>query len=406
MAFFAARQPILDIDKNVYGYELLFRTSTDNVFPDIDEEKATSKMIEGLQFDLGLDKISAGKVAFINFTEQSILQSYPLLLPKNKVVVEVLETVKPTAAVFKQLEILFEKGYTIAFDDFIHSNEWERFYKLCKIIKVDCLNVSDEQLIDIEKLITRHPHIILLAEKVESYEEYKRYAALGFTLFQGYFFSKPEVMKSVSMSSSQSLLSSLLNEVSRDEPDIDQITKLIEIDAGLSFKVLRYTQSPIFQRRKKIDSIRQAVVLLGEKELENFIMLLFAASLGEDKPTELIKLSIHRAKFCEQLALLSNKSDQVSSAFLVGMLSLIDAMLDSSIEELIGNMPLSNKIKQALLVHKGWLANVILLCQLMEKGDWKKLEKACSLMKIDCEEVVQAYDESGVWDEHRLTLLI
>lgn len=406
MAFFAARQPILDIDKKVFGYELLFRTSTDNVFPDIDEEKATSKMIEGLQFDLGLDKISAGKVAFINFTEQSILQAYPQLLPKQKVVIEVLETVKPTAAIYDQIEILFDDGYSIALDDFIHTSEWECFYKFCKIIKVDCLNVSPEQLDDIGKLKTRHPHLVLLAEKVESYEEYKRYAGLGFTLFQGYFFSKPEVIKSVSMSSSQSMLSSLLNEVTKPEPNINQITKLIEIDAGLSFKLLRYTQSSLFHRRNKINSIRQAIVMLGTKELKSIVMLLFAASLGEEKPTELVKLSIHRAKFCERLALLSNKNDQISAAFLVGMLSLIDAMLDANIEELIGNMPLSEKIKQALLVHKGWLANVILLCELMEKGQWKKLEKACSLMKINCDEVMQAYDESAVWAEERLLLLL
>lgn len=406
MVFFAARQPILDIDKEVYGYELLFRTSTDNVFPDVDEEKATSKMIEGLQFDLGLDKISAGKFAFINFTEQSILKLYPQLLPKQKVVIEILETVSPTDDVYAQLKILFEEGYTIALDDFIHTKEWERFYELCKIIKVDCLDVSAKQLDDITKLKTRHPHIVLLAEKVESYEQFKEYADLGFTLFQGYFFSKPEVIRSVSMSSTQSLLSSLLNEVTQDEPDINKITKLVEIDVGLSFKVLRYTQSPIFQRRKKIESIRHAVVLLGNKELESITMLLFAASLGENKPTELIKLAIHRAKFCENLALLSNKKDQVSSAFLVGMLSLIDAMLDASIEDLIGKMSLSHKIKQALLVHKGWLASAISLCQVMEKGDWQQLDEACELMNIEPDDVAQAYEDSATWAEQRLALVV
>lgn len=406
MAFFAARQPILDIDKKVFGYELLFRTSTDNVFPDIDEEKATSKMIEGLQFDLGLDKISSGKFAFINFTEQSILQLYPKLLPKQKVVIEILETVRPTPEVYEQIKVLFDNGYTIALDDFIHSEAWEPFYELCKIIKIDCLDISSEQLNEIANLKTRYPHIVLLAEKVETYEQFKEYKKLGFTLFQGYFFSKPEVMKSVSMSSTQSLLASLLNEVTQDEPNIGQITKLMEIDVALSFKVLRYTQSPLFQRRKKIDSIRHAIVMLGKKELESFTMLLFAASFGENKPSELIKLSIHRAKFCEQLALLSDKKDQVSSAFLVGMLSLIDAMLDANIEDLIGEMSLADKIKQALLVNKGWLANAVSLCKLMEKGDWQQLDKACALMNVDCDEVAKVYAESGEWAEQRLTFII
>jgi EAL and modified HD-GYP domain-containing signal transduction protein len=406
MAFFAARQPILDIKKKVYGYELLFRTGTDNVFPNIDQEKATSKMIEGLQFDLGLDKISAGKFAFINFTEESILKSYPNLLPKEQVVIEVLETVKPTSNIYEALKKLSQEGYVIALDDFIHSEEWEPFYTLCKIIKVDCLNITTEQLSDIAKLKIRHPHIVLLAEKVESYEEFARYIDLGFDLFQGYFFSKPEVMKNVSMSSSQSLLTSLLNEVTRLEPDVKQITTLLETDAGLSFKILRYTQSPLFQRGSKIESIRQAVVLLGKAELERFIVLLFAASLGQDKPSELIKLSMHRAKFSETLALLSHKKNQESSAFLVGMLSLIDAMLDANIEELIGNMPLSDNIKDALLVHKGWLANVILVCEIMEKGQWNKMDKACAIMKLEYDDVVCAYEDAAIWAEQRLSMLL
>lgn len=406
MAFFAARQPILDVNKQVYGYELLFRTSTDNVFPDIDQEKATSKMIEGLQFDLGLDKISSGKYAFINFTEDSILKSYPSLLPKSQVVIEVLETVQPSADIYQALKELSEEGYVIALDDFIHSEEWEAFYAICKIVKVDCLNTSDEELKEISKLKIRHPHIILLAEKVESYEEFKRYAQMGFDLFQGFFFSKPEVMKNVSMSSAQSLLSNLLNEVTKPEPNIKHVTALLEMDAGLSFKVLRYTQSPLFKRSKKIESIRQAVVMLGKVELERFVMLLFAASLGQDKPSELIKLSMHRAKFSEKLAGLSNKKDKESSAFLVGMLSLIDAMLDANIEELIGNMPLSETIKEALLVHKGWLANVILVCEIMEHGKWAKLDRACTILKVEYDDLVRAYDEAGVWAEERLALLI
>jgi EAL and modified HD-GYP domain-containing signal transduction protein len=170
MAFFAARQPILDVNKNVYGYELLFRTGADNVFPDIDQEKATSKMIEGLQFDLGLDKISSGKFAFINFTEESIIKSYPRLLPKDKVVIEILETVNPTDEIYTELKELYDEGYVIALDDFIHNEQWERFYEICKIIKVDCLNILEDELTEIASLQKRHPHILLLAEKVESYE--------------------------------------------------------------------------------------------------------------------------------------------------------------------------------------------------------------------------------------------
>lgn len=406
MAFFAARQPILDVNKNVYGYELLFRTGADNVFPDIDQEKATSKMIEGLQFDLGLDKISSGKFAFINFTEESIIKSYPRLLPKDKVVIEILETVNPTDEIYTELKELYDEGYVIALDDFIHNEQWERFYEICKIIKVDCLNILEDELTEIASLQKRHPHILLLAEKVESYEEFTRYLDLGFDLFQGYFFSKPELMTNASMSSSQALLSSLLTEITKDQPNIKLITSKLEMDAGLSFKVLRYTQSPLFKRAGKIESIRHAVIMLGEAELERIIMLLFAASLGHDKPNELIKLSMHRAKFCESLAVISRTKDNISSAFLVGMLSLVDAMLDASIEDLIGNMPLSDSIKKALLTKTGWLAEAVSICEIIEKGEWVKLDKACVVMELEYDEVVSAYLDSAIWAQERLELMV
>ncbi|MFW8589208.1 EAL and HDOD domain-containing protein [Glaciecola sp. 2405UD65-10] len=405
MSFFSARQPILDTDKNIFGYELLFRISSDNIFPDVDEEAATSKMIEGLQFDLGLDKIASGKWAFINFTEQSLLNAYPNMLPKEKVVVEVLETVTPTPVVYKQLQTLAIEGYVIALDDFIHSDAWEPYYKFTQIIKVDCKFISQTELDDILDVKARFPHIKLLAEKIENYKEFIRYEKLGFELFQGYFFAKPEVIKSVSLSSSQSVLSGLLSEVTKKVPNFAQITKLFEIDVALSFKLLRYTQSPIFKRRKSIDNIKQAVVLLGHTELERFVMLLFAATIGEGKPTALIKLSIHRAKFCEQFAERAKFDKEVSSAFLVGMLSLIDAMLDAELEQLISAMPLSDSIKEALVLHQGLLSEFIALCQYCETGDWEAMEAAGEKYNITLDELLTIYQDAELWANERLSAL-
>lgn len=405
MAFFSARQPILDLDKRIFGYELLFRSSIENVFPNVDQEKATSKMIEGLQLDLGLDKISAGKLAFINFTEKSILQALPNLLPKTQVVIEILEDVTPSREVYVQLKKLAIEGYILALDDFVHSSEWEPFYKICQIIKVDCKSIEPAELESIKELKTRHPHLKLLAEKVESYDEFMLYKANGFELFQGYFFSKPEVIKSVSLSSSQTILSTLLNEITKPDVNVKEITRIFEIDVAVSFKLLRYTQSPLFQRRKKIENIRQAVVMLGQKELERFIMLLFAATFGEGKPHELIKMSMHRAKFCEQIADKANFKSQVSTAFLVGMLSLVDAMLDADLAELIGKMPLSDDIKEALLRHQGWLAEFVDLCHSLENGDWPKTEIASAKFNVDMEEMLSIYDESRKWAQERLDAL-
>lgn len=405
MAFFAARQPILDADKNLYGYELLFRSSMENAFPNVDEEKATSKMIEGLYLDLGLDRIASEKLAFINFTKSSVLEGHPTLLPADRVVVEILESVQPSDQIYSQMKKMHVNGYILALDDFIHNPHWERFYPLCQIIKVDCLDINEEQLKDIVEVRKRHPHIRLLAEKVENNEVFEQYKAMGFTLFQGYFFSKPEVIKSVSLNSSQSLLSAVLREVTEEEPKANEIARLLELDPGLSFKLLRYAQSPYFQRRAKVDSIKQAVVMLGKKELERFITLLFAATFGEAKPNELIRLSMQRAKFCEFFAQQTTYKNKLSSAFLVGMLSLLDAMLDANLATVISQLPLSADIKVALVRHQGWLADCIHLCKQFEQANWEGMVKACDKYEVDYDIMLEAYTESIVWSEQRLDML-
>ncbi len=406
MAFFTARQPILDLNRNLYGYELLFRNSLENVFPEVDPEQATSKIIENLQFNLGLTKVSAGKFAFINFTEQALLNGYPKLLPKEQVVIEVLETVNPTKEVMACLKELAEQNYQLALDDFIHNPAWEEFYQHCHIIKIDCKEISQNELNQVVLVKRRYPHLKFLAEKVENYEEFKRYASLGFDLFQGFFFSKPEVISNVSISSSNAQLTSLLNEVNQPELNLNEVTTIFETDVSLSFKLLRYAQSPLFARAKKIDSIKQAVVTLGQNELKRFVMFLVAVSFGENKPTELVKLSLQRAKFCEQLSMLKGKDDVSQGAFLAGMLSLIDAMLDSDITSLISNMPLADNIKHALIKSEGWIADSIKVCKIIERGDWVKIEKTSNLLKIDMQAMLEKYNEAENWAEERISFLL
>ncbi|MFC3123383.1 EAL and HDOD domain-containing protein [Agaribacter flavus] len=405
MALYTARQPILDASKNLVGYELLFRNGLENVFPDVDEEKATSKMLEGLHLEMGLDKIVEGKTAFINFTKQSLLSDYGFMLPAEKVTIEVLESVQPTKAVYAKMKALKEAGYSLALDDFVHSRYWEPFYPLCTTIKVDCMHISEEQLNDICDVVKRHPHILLLAEKVEDAATFERYKNLGFCLFQGYFFAKPEVIKSVSLSNSQSQLSTLLNEITKTAPNINKITEVFELDPNLSFKLLRYVQSPIFKRQQTVHSIKQAIVLLGADELEKFIMLLFAATFSENKPNELIRLSLQRAKFCEELAGKHNDKSKLSAAFLSGMLSLLDAMLDADLASVISKLPLAEEIKIALVRQQGALATYLHLCRTVEQGLWQELDNTSSSQKFPLEFIMSSFEKACEWAEERMLAL-
>jgi c-di-GMP phosphodiesterase len=334
LSFYAARQPILNLDKTLFAYELLFRQSLENVFPKINDDQATAKLIEGLQFNLGLETLTKGTLAFINFTQASLLDGYPLLLPKEQIVVEILETAKPGKRLLQACVELKEKGYMLALDDYEHDPLWRHFFPYIDIIKLDYQLSTPEQIQQILREIRDFPHIKLLAEKIETYAEYQQAIALGCVYFQGYFFSKPEVIRSISFKPSQMSLIKLMEEINSSEPNIAKVTAIFESDVDLAFKLLRYAQSPFFKRASQIANIKQALVMLGAAELKRFISLLFTAQFSQGKPAELTVMSLVRARFNE-LMMTKHKNAEHSSAFLVGLLSLIDAMVDADIGELM-----------------------------------------------------------------------
>ena len=297
MNFYAARQPILDKSKKLFAYELLFRDSIDNVFPDIDGDEATSKMIEASQFNMGISEFTGNKAAFINFTLETMEKGYPEMLTPEEVVVEILETVKPGKKLLALCKDLHTKGYTLALDDYEHKNVWAHFYPFIKIIKIDIQQSSIDDIKEVLIAIKDHPHIKMLAEKVETYEEYDQMLQLGFDYFQGYFFAKPEMIKTKTLSPSQIAMAELLYETSKTDLDLNSITSVFERDVSLSYKLLRYANSAIFKRRNEISTIKQALVILGSGELKRFIGLMFAVTANPDKPSELINMAITRSKF-------------------------------------------------------------------------------------------------------------
>ncbi len=404
MSFYAARQPILDINKDVFAYELLFRNSLENVFPKVSDQEATSKMVEGLQFNLGLEKLSQNKLAFINFTHESLLEGYPELLPKDQIVVEVLETARPTKRLLAECQKLKQNGYILALDDYEHAIPWIHFYPYIDIIKIDFTLTSLQQMEEIISAIKPFPHIKLLAEKVETHEEFQQAVEMGFSYFQGYFFSKPEVVESVALKPSHLVLSQLMAELSKEDPDIPKLSSLIESDVNLSFKLLRYSQSPLFKRRAEVSNIRQAIVLLGLGELRRFVALMFAAEFGENKPAELTLMSLIRARFCELLAL-AEKNPQNESAFLVGLLSLLDAMLNARLDELLDKLPLSEEVKRPLMRHEGKLATYLHLCEQFEKGHWEAAEYEIAQLSIEHQQIQEQYLESLSWATEKMLFL-
>ncbi|NQY65830.1 MAG: HDOD domain-containing protein [Alteromonadaceae bacterium] len=404
MYFYAARQPILDINKNLCAYELLFRDSINNVFPNIDENEATSKMVEASKFNLGISEFTGNKPAFINFTLDTLTSGYPEMLSPDELVVEILETVKPGKRLLAICKDLFEKGYTLALDDYEHQKVWAHFYPYIKIIKIDFQQSSIDDIKEVKKAIANFPDIQLLAEKVETYEEYNQALELGFVLFQGFFFAKPEIVKTKSLSPSQMSMAELLYETSKPDLDLNNITSVFERDVTLSYKLFRYANSAIFKRNSEISTIKQALVTLGAAELKRFIRLMFAANINPDKPSELITVSMARAKFCELMSSELNPPIDSSIAFLTGLLSVIDAIVDESLEFILGKLPLAKEIKDPLLTKKGPLAALLKLVELIEHADWDKTSIVIKKLSVNKEKVIECHNNALSWADEQSKL--
>ncbi|MGB1201816.1 MAG: EAL and HDOD domain-containing protein [Cognaticolwellia aestuarii] len=401
MYFYAARQPILDKEKKLFAYELLFRDSIDNIFPDIDADEATTKMIEASNFNLGISEFTGNKPAFINFTLETLIQGYPETLTTDEVVVEILETVKPGKKLLAICKDLHEKGYTIALDDYIHQSVWQHFYPFISIIKIDWQDTSIATIKDVKVAIQDFPHIKLLAEKVETYEEYNQALELDFELFQGFFFAKPEMVKTKSLSPSQMAMAELLYETSKKDLDLASITSVFERDVTLSYKLLRYANSAIFKRRNEISTIKQALVTLGSEELKRFLGLMFASNINPDKPSELINAAMVRAKFCELMASEVKPPIDNSIAFLTGLLSLIDAIVDEELASILSKLPLAQEIKDTLLTRKGVMASLIMLLEFIERAEWSKTTTVMETLGLEKSDVIKSYNEAIAWADEQ-----
>jgi EAL and modified HD-GYP domain-containing signal transduction protein len=404
MYFYAARQPILDRNKVLYAYELLFRDGLSNVFPEIDGDEATSRMIEGSQFSFGLDDFLGDKPGFINFTLESLIKKYPSMLPKEQVVVEILETVQPGKRLLAECKQLKEQGYTLALDDYIHQPVWRHFYPFIDIIKIDFRSTDIDTIKSVQQAIVDFPHIKLLAEKVETNEEFQQALDMGFCYFQGFFFSQPEMMQTKALSPAQMTLAELLYETSKAEMDLTKITDVFQRDVSLSYKLLRYSNSSIFKRRAEIETIKQALVVLGQSELKKFLSLLFTAQISSDKPAELMRMSMTRARFAEGLANIDGKVD-TGKAFLTGLMSLMDAILDEPIASVMEKLPLAKEIKDALVEHSGKLAEYLTLIKYYETAQWQKANQAMNDLGIAPEKVPDAYHTAVQWANEQMKAL-
>jgi len=396
MDIHVARQPILNRQQKLYGYELLFRGGTTNAFPDIDGDTATSRVLTDSFLNIGMERLAGNKPAFVNFTRELLLKKIPLLFDPKQLVVEILEDIAPEPDLIAACREIAAAGYPLALDDFVYRPELAPLMALAAIIKID-VRISPMDQVAAMARRTASTKVRLLAEKVETIEEFAQLQDLGIAFFQGYFFARPQIVSGRDIGTSKMNLLQLIAEVNGAQIELAKIEKLIHWDVNISYKLLRYINSAFFRRVQPVSSIKQALMMLGENGVRQFITLIATAELAAGKPTELIRTSIVRAKFCERIAAAQPAAQDAGERFLLGLFSMIDGILDIPMADVLAKLPLSANITSALSGSGGPLGQVLDLVKAYESGRWDRIASISEALGIDEKLLPGLYLEALGW---------
>jgi c-di-GMP phosphodiesterase len=377
-----ARQPILTRDERLYAYELLTRGSEGRALSASDGSVSTGSVLIGAVAEFGLEQLVGDVPAFVNVTAPFLTGELPLPVSPTQVVIEVLESVEPDPDTIAGLQRMKQLGYRIALDDYTGSRPgYEPFLQLADIVKVDCLAVAPEALSGIVDSL-RPYGVTLLAEKVETRELHQRCLALGFELFQGYYFARPDVARAHAPGVDQTNLLNLLAELNQPNVEIEELDAIISRDAALSFKLLRVLNSANFGMARRIGTVGEMLIYLGPPKVREIANLLLLVRC-DGKPLPLLMLAMQRASACQRLAGQALEGGG-QRAFLVGLFSALDAILDMPLETALAALPLSEDVREAILYRRGELGAILDLALALERGDWNALDKA-PIEGIDCE---------------------
>jgi len=396
---YIARQPIFTAAKEIYGYELLFRDSMNNMFPDIDGDVATSRLLSNSFSAFDLEQLCGGKMMFVNFTKDLLIKEVPRLFPQNRLVVEILEDVEPEPDVIQACQHIAKAGYSVALDDFFFKPDLLPLIQLSNTIKIDFRQTPLKTIQTFIKRLTPFS-MKFLAEKIETHEEFEQALDMGFSFFQGYFFCKPEIIAGKDIAPNKMTLLQIVGEINRHDCDSERLSEIINRDVSVTYKLLRYINSAYFRRLKEVQSIQHAIVMLGEKETKKFVSLVATAALASDKPSELIRSSIIRARMCELMGSFDGLNLDKFELFLVGLFSRIDAMLDVPMEEVVNQLPLSPNVEQALIDGEGPLADILQLIGAYETGDWDLFARVKEKLAIDDSKIPDCYLEAIGWADN------
>jgi c-di-GMP-related signal transduction protein len=377
---YLARQPILDTDQSLFAYEILSRFGPENYCRvEARADSHTTAMDE--LFLMGLKRITHGRPAFLNCTREFLFGDYLEMLPKEFVVGEIIDTVEPDEGVLAACHRLKEKGYRLALDDYEDRPEVQPFLEVVDFIKVDFLTTPAEKLKRLAGKF-RNWGIPLIAEKVETQEQFENGVEMGYEYFQGCFFCRPQMVSRKSVPANRAMYLRLLQAANRPQLDRTEIAGLMKQDASLNYRLLRYLNSPAFPLLNEVHSIPHALSLLGERATRRWVSLVCVAEMGEGKSEELVKMPLLRARFCELLGEAAGMTGETNDLFLLGLLSMMDILLEMPMAEVLADLPVNEELKKALLGRSGRYARVLEAALIYETGTWNQLTESALALGV------------------------
>lgn len=395
---FLARQPVVDREQSVCGYELLYRRRDSDTAEFTDGDAATSTVIVNTFMELGLSRVTGGHPAYINLTRRFLVND-PVPFPKDQVVLEVLEDIEPDKELIKALRQLSREGYRIALDDFmLDTDQRHRLLPYADIIKVDISGMAPREIVRHARMLRRAHVPALLAEKIETREIMDLCRSAGFDYFQGFFLSRPTTLSRRTVDTQRLPLLKLIATLHQPELEVGELERIMGQDLSLSYKLLRYLASPLFPVRN-IDSIRAAILYLGRRQLANWAVLLAMTTYG-NQPSERIVALLIRARVCERLTQHRYGGDDSGAAFTIGLFSGLDAVLDAPMRIICEELPLSAEAEQALLEHDGPYGRVLAAAMAQEQAAWDRLSELDIPPEVVNRfylEAVRCADEQWLW---------
>lgn len=400
MDVFVARQPVFDSQRNLYGYELLYRKGENNFYDGEDDNTSTVEVISNSFLVLGFNELTEHTRGFINFPEDLLLNDVARLLPKHKVVIEILERVCISKEILLACKRLKALGYTLALDDYEINSVDEITAELIEL--VDIIKVLFPLTVGNKELQFFHKYrgkIKFLAERIETQEQFEQAKQLGFTLFQGYFFSKPVILNAKDIDIFKSSTSKVLEELSQEEPDFRAMVEIFEHDTGLSYKLLKLANSAYFSCGKPVKSISEALSQIGTRELTGWIYLLFLRSIQTTENKELIKNSIIRGRLISLMCTQNAFENLAGMGVLVGIFSNLDVIVNQSMESILETLPLVPVVKDTLLNRDTIFAPYLRIAIALENGDWDMVLPLLQAVGMEAEECMRSYIEAICWQQ-------